>query len=377
MSQRTPSHLFHAEVDPATLDAAWNGIRSKRVQRRRQRYVLLSAPAVIVCALALFFSFGRHSPVSSAPHVLALAGGGTLPSLWSTDDGSTVAFDDGSHLEIDRHTALRAVDVASDPSKVNLALESGSVTFDIRPGGPRAWIIEAGATRVRVLGTRFTVKRHRDHVFVGVERGKVRVESARIEGGGRDLVAGQDVDIDSAAEGALAPGPEVPSGAAQGDAVPVTDLPPAAVTPAAPKRPFATAPTPSQESSEPRAAENAVPLDDLARADAARKDGKPKEALAILQSVVDAKGPNAPLAAFTMGKIHSETLGDPVEGASSFELALRLGLPVGLDEDALARVVDCYGRSGKRSEAAHAAAQYEARFPNGRHLARVRSWKVE
>lgn len=78
-----------------------------------------------------------------------------------------------------------------------------------------------------------------------------------------------------------------------------------------------------------------------------------------------------------MGKIHSETLGDSVSGARWFERAIALGLPAGLDEDAHARVVECLARAGRPEDAAAAAERYEAKFPMGRHLARVRRWKRE
>ena len=48
---------------------------------------------------------------------------------------------------------------------------------------------------MRVLGTRFSVERNGEHVHVSVTRGKVRVESAQLEGSGRDSVAGEEVDV--------------------------------------------------------------------------------------------------------------------------------------------------------------------------------------
>lgn len=360
---------FRQDLDSATLDTAWQGIRTRRVAARRKRQALLAVPVVAAAAMALFLVFGRTPATKAmAPHVLALVTGDALPAEWSAEKSPRVDFDDGSHLELAPTTHLHPLGTQHDPARVDLALESGNATFDIRPGGPRAWTIEAGDTRVRVLGTRFTVARTDNHVHVSVERGKVRVESARLAGGGRDLTAGQEVDVSDAK-----PAPEAP-------ASPVTVMPvgelPAASAPS--MRAVPAGPSPTQASSSPKpiaTAAAAKPADRMARADAARAAGEPKEALAILASVVDDHDPTAPLAAFTMGKIHSETLGDPMNGAVWFERAIRLGLPAGLDEDAHARVVECYGAAGRADDAAHAAAKYEAMFPSGRHLPRVRRWK--
>lgn len=326
------------------------------------------APFVAMAALALFF-FGRpatqlEATATHAPHVLALVSGAPLPAAWSGETSSTVAFDDGSHLELTPGTQLRSLGAQNDPKRVDLTLASGRATFDIRPGGPRAWMIEAGETRVRVLGTRFTVERTPAHVLVSVERGKVRVESARLAGGSRDLTAGEQVDVaEATTELREDARPEPPSPAT----LRPTDLPNSVERTGDPKS--AMKPVP------PAAA---LPKSDrMARADAARAAGDPNEALAILKTVVDDHEPNAPLAAFTMGKIHSETLGDATTGAEWFERAIRLGLPAGLDEDAHARVAECYGRAGRVDDAARAAAKYEAMFPSGRHLARVRRWKRE
>ena len=112
----------------------------------------------------------------------------------------------------------------------------------------------------------------------------------------------------------------------------------------------------------------------MASADAARRAGRSREAVSILSALVDKKDGRSSLAAFTIGKIHAEDLGDHATAAIWFERAIAFGLPRGLDEEAYARAVESHARAGRRVDAARAAARYETTFPNGRHLERVRGF---
>jgi len=112
----------------------------------------------------------------------------------------------------------------------------------------------------------------------------------------------------------------------------------------------------------------------MTRADTLRRSGKSSDAVTVLRDVVDAGDRRAPLSAFTIGKIHAEDLRDPSGAARWFERAISLGLPSGLDEEAHARAVECFAQAGSRADVTRAAKRYEARFPEGRHLARVKEW---
>src|SRR5262249_38807117 len=84
--------------------------------------------------------------------------------------------------------------------------------------------------------------------------------------------------------------------------------------------------------------------------------------------------PRAALAAFTLGKLELDTLGQPARAAQLFTRALSLGLGASLVEDARARIVEAYARAGDSAAASSAAVAYEQQFPAGRHLAAVRRW---
>ena len=347
--------LLTNEVDPDRVAAGWERVRARRSRPRAVRRAMVIAPLVAIAAVVVLVIRGWLTPApaptaaATAPTTppttiavapIALAGGAALPVEWRADSaGRAVALDDGSRLELAPSTEVRTS--KSAPDRVELAVGRGSTTFDVKPGGPRTWIVDAGPVVVRVLGTRFTVARTGDDVVVSVERGKVQVES---RGAVRVLTAGET--FESASPRTSPTPPRAPE--------PKTTTTPAA----APVVARETAPT----------------TDAMGRADAERRGGQPRAAVATLRALVDSGDRRAPLAAFTIAKINAEDLGDPRSAATCFERAITLGLPGGLDEEAHARAVEGYSRSGARAEATRARARYEARFPNGRHLARVREW---
>jgi transmembrane sensor len=108
----------------------------------------------------------------------------------------------------------------------------------------------------------------------------------------------------------------------------------------------------------------------------ARLSGHPGEAVAPLRRVVGEHpgDSRAALAAFTLGRIQLDSLGQAAAAAQSFAQALSLGIAGPLVEDARARLVEAHARSGNRDAARSAAKQYEEQFPSGRHLAAVRRW---
>jgi hypothetical protein len=87
----------------------------------------------------------------------------------------------GSHIDI-AGAALdvaprSAVSVGGGPGGATVVvLERGSVTCEVAPRTARApFVVQAGQTRVTVIGTRFTVRRVGDHAAVSVEHGLVEV----------------------------------------------------------------------------------------------------------------------------------------------------------------------------------------------------------
>lgn len=370
------SRSLDAEVDAAKLDAGWERVRARRSRPRVLRKAMVVAPVLLVAALVLLAVRAWLAPAAPVATLappqekafqlaaIHLEGGGTLPAEWKTTPPTVVHLDDGSRLEIAPKTHLRTR--PSTPERVELAIDDGKTTFDVKPGGPRRWIIDAGDVRVEVLGTRFTVARVGSDVSVAVERGKVSVKDAS---GERILTAGQTFATNPPNEPARVPVPDAP---VDDRAKTATTATTPATAPA--KATTAAAPSVVAAATTPTAPASTTEEDPMARADALRKGGRAAEAVTTLRELVDRGDRRASLAAFTLGKVHAEDLRDPLLAARWFERAIAIGLPGGLDEEAAARAVECFTKGGSRAEAQRAAERYEARFPAGRRIAQVREW---
>jgi transmembrane sensor len=108
----------------------------------------------------------------------------------------------------------------------------------------------------------------------------------------------------------------------------------------------------------------------FARADRARKEGKAELAVAHLRTLIDRfpADPQAHVAAFTIGRLLLESLGEPRQAAASFEKARVLAKGAPLAEDALAREVEAWAAAGERVLARRRAELYRQLHPNGLRL---------
>lgn len=111
-------------------------------------------------------------------------------------------------------------------------------------------------------------------------------------------------------------------------------------------------------------------------ADAARMSGHPEDALAPLNRVLrgHSSDPQAPLAAFTLGKILLDELGKPAAAVRAFRTAYRLGPEGALAEDALAREVEALSRAGEMGKARTRAREYLEHYPRGHRSKSVKQY---
>lgn len=112
----------------------------------------------------------------------------------------------------------------------------------------------------------------------------------------------------------------------------------------------------------------------LLLADVARLSHHPAEAVIPLQQLLtrytgDAR---APLAAFTLGRILLDDLGQPREAAESFQRTQTLDPEGPMAQDALAREVEAWSRAGEAGRARERAREYIRQYPSGRRLHSVR-----
>jgi transmembrane sensor len=111
----------------------------------------------------------------------------------------------------------------------------------------------------------------------------------------------------------------------------------------------------------------------FAHADRARKAGRPQEAVAHLRMLIDRfpNDPHAQVAAFTIGRLLLESLGQPRQAAASFEQARVLARGAPVAEDALAREVEAWAAAGEPVFARRRAELYRQLYPHGSRLGAV------
>jgi transmembrane sensor len=301
---------------------------------------------------------------------------------------------DGSHVKSLAGGAAVAVE-GNEPKQIRLRLDAGGARFDVIPNKQREFTVRAGSVEVAVLGTVFDVERADGRVRVSVSRGKVRVRTGVTPNGSvataivkagdsqwfEDVAAPSERVVTSSSERVRQP--QERSGTAQ--------LSAAKVRLAA--RHLSR--DHNQDDDEPRAAwrslsqsgdyeaayrllqQSTVEDDDsgalLDAADAARLSGHPQVAVTYLRKVLDQhrESPVAPLAAFTLGRVLLERLGQPSEAADAFATARHLAPTGSLAQDALAREVEAWSKAGRPDDAYRAAREYVDTYPKGRRLRAV------
>jgi transmembrane sensor len=327
----------------------------RRMARPPSRFPRAAGVVALAAALVLVAWFGLQRPTSEP---LALAGGELPTLLEARSSGREARFADGSTVALAADTRLEIL--RNDGRSFVSVLRRGSGTFDVEPGGPRQWIIEAGLASVEVVGTRFTVTRSADEVRVSVEHGVVLVRAESLPGTVRRLHAGESVEV-------RAPAPPVVKEPERAE--PESAPPPPRSAPL----PVGSAPrAPASVQVEPSRADEIDAR--LAAADEARRRGDREGAIRHLEAVLERAKPDDPrrgMAALSLARLTVRQ--DPALAATALEGSMQ-GMPQGLAEDALARRVEAEARAGRHARAAELAREYLERFPNGHRAHDVRRW---
>jgi len=148
------------------------GARAKRPRSPARRDWLvrsagLAFSLVIVAGIAWGVDDWWHSPVFTASYAT------------KRGEMRTVSLPDGSRIQLDTDTRL---DVVLYRQKRQVSLEGGRALFEVSHDANRPFDVAAGATKVTVVGTRFTVRRwplDGGSAEVAVEQGRVRVAGTR------------------------------------------------------------------------------------------------------------------------------------------------------------------------------------------------------
>ena len=126
----------------------------------------------------------------------------TQTYLTAKGEHRTVRLADGSVLDINAGSAL-SVTLARHERQVTLV--QGEAVFDVAPDKARPFLIAVGDRTVRVVGTRFDVRRRDGQLSVTVERGLVEVRPTEGPSIAGPSVAGPSVAGPSVAGAAIGP----------------------------------------------------------------------------------------------------------------------------------------------------------------------------
>jgi len=120
---------------------------------------------------------GLAACVLAAAGVIAIKG----EPVYVTDEGQhrAMTLADGSRLTLNTDSRAKVIYSATER---RIRLDRGEAAFDVAHDPAHPFVVVAGTTEVRALGTAFVVRRQGDRVSVTLVRGKVRVSGADARG---------------------------------------------------------------------------------------------------------------------------------------------------------------------------------------------------
>lgn len=359
----------HVQVDlsEARVTRLWSHVSARlEPPSRVGRWVWGVALASALGGAALLVAHSQSSPTR---HEASAWQGARLETA---ADALAVTLIDGSKLKLEPNSRVEMGD--ETPSAVRLVLERGRVDCDVTHRSGRSFVVVASGVEVHVVGTHFSVTTEHNEdtirVEVRVERGAVDVRSAgqheqitRVEAGRSWSRVTRTGTLPSAS---ASPSPSSAAMAPNNDAVVAKEA-------AAPKPSSAAA---SEESAPSRAATSG-PAPSSARASDARelleqasglwREGRVREAAQAYQSLLSTypRDPRAGLAAFELGRLRMDRLGDLPGAVRALERAVALAPGSSFREDALARLVTAYASVHNRAQCERARERYLREFPAG------------
>lgn len=299
--------------------------RSAQIQRNRRVVRAGAMVALVAAVIGLFLFFGRPK---STPQAASLEG----TVFEATTGPQSITLADGTRIETAARTQFQFAIARREATRI--VVSRGELDFDVTHDPARSFEVVCGDHVVRVIGTHFHVAYDGIRFSVAVARGRVRVEGAQ---GSIEVGAGER----------WSHGDEEPPPIA-----PMIELP---IVPA----PSTTGPAPSAH------VESAA--DVFGRAQTARLAGRSAEAAREFDALRTRhrNDPRAGLAAFELGRIRLDDLGDPSGAAEAFADAIALAPAASYREDAEARRVEALDRLHDSTRCIAARDAYLARYPNG------------
>lgn len=135
-------------------------------ERRRRRRLVAGTAAVIALACVGVFTVTRSPRTPDAPRTVV-----TAPERRTLPDGTLVELRPGAEFVVDFTAA------SAGPRRV--ALLHGEALFHVARNPARPFVVDAGGSAFRAVGTAFSVNLSPDSVALLVTEGRVAVEPAR------------------------------------------------------------------------------------------------------------------------------------------------------------------------------------------------------
>ncbi len=360
----------HVQVDisPARVARVWQAIapRLEQTPSRSRRWL---APLAVAGGLALA-GVGAAVLVERGPDPSSVWENAALESA---GDSISVKLEDSSRIELAAQSRIELAESKADA--VKLRLRRGSVRCDVTHREGRRFSVEALGVEVRVVGTLFNVAiaEGERRVDVSVERGSVEVRALDETGPYRRISAGERWSVDL-------PSLSPPASASAEPAAPAPSGDPAESPRSRPKDELRAAepapPTADRGDADPASDPNTATARELFDlANLARRSGD-LAAAARAYELLLSKYPNdgrAGLAAFELGRLRLERLGNPAGAVSALERAMAKAPSPGLREDAMARLVQAYAALGDGARCRRTRDRYLSEYPGGVHTNAVKS----
>lgn len=355
-TQQPPASYVRPDLSEARIERQWRAFSSRLAKRpSRPKKLVLGIFATAIAGLAVIISVRWGARVSPAPAegmVIDLAEAG----------GRLIHLIDGSRIEMQSPTRLEVV--ALRPDRVHLTVVRGAVAFDVTQVPGRVFSVTVRDFEVVVKGTRFRVHvsdHARDSIEVHVDRGQVEIRPRGQTIPLRRLGAGESWTntFTSSTSSTSSEAPR-PAGEAAG---------PAQTVRVSAAQPIRAQPRPRIDA-RPLAARRLFEM-----AEKARWAGDPR----LEADAFDAlrhrfrDDPRAGLAAFQVGRLRLDSLGDPAGALEALNDAIALSPGAPFREDAEAKLVRALDAMGDGARCRRAREAYLARYPEGAHAAAMMS----
>jgi TolA-binding protein len=361
--QRDLSRYVEVDISAPRVARLWQAIVPRIEQRpspsRRWLAPVLLAGAVAAAGVVTAISLDRAPDAASVWENAALETKG---------DSLSVRLEDSSRIELAAESRVELSESA--PDAVRLRLRRGSVRCDVTHREGRRFSVEALGIEVRVIGTLFSVAigAGERQVEVAVERGSVEVRSLDDAGAYRRISAGERWSV------ALPELTPAPSAVAAPSAAPEPAASVAELRPVKPRGDGVSS-APDADADNAGDPQTATARELLDLANLARRSGDLAAAVRAYELLLS-KYPNdarVGLAAFELGRLRLERLGNPAGAVSALERAMARAPSPGLREDAMARLVQAHAALGDGARCRRTRDKYLAEYPGGVHANAVKS----